>query len=73
LISPLIRLAKFFAISPADGAETMVYLASSPDVAGVTGQYFYRSAPITPSSWARDDRAALLLWQRSAALAGMNE
>jgi len=73
LISPLIRLAKFFAISPADGAETMVYLASSPDAAGVTGQYFYRSAPITPSSWARDDRAALLLWQRSAALAGMNE
>jgi len=73
LISPLIRLAKFFAISPANGAETMVYLASSPDVAGVTGQYFYRSAPITPSSWARDDRAALLLWQRSAALAGMNE
>jgi NAD(P)-dependent dehydrogenase (short-subunit alcohol dehydrogenase family) len=73
LISPLIRLAKFFAISPADGAETMVYLASSPDVAKVTGQYFYRSVPITPSSWAQDDRSALLLWQRSAALAGLNE
>jgi len=73
LISPLIRLAKFFAISPADGAETMVYLASSPDVAEVTGQYFFRSVPITPSSWAQDDRSALLLWQRSAALADMNE
>jgi NAD(P)-dependent dehydrogenase (short-subunit alcohol dehydrogenase family) len=73
LISPLIRLAKFFAISPAEGAETMVYLASSPDVAEVTGQYFYRSVPITPSSWAQDDRSALLLWQRSAALAGLNE
>jgi len=73
LISPLIRLAKFFAISPADGAETMVYLASSPDVAAVTGQYFYRSVPITPSSWAQDDRSALLLWQRSAALAGLND
>ena len=73
LISLLIRLAKFFAISPAEGAETMVYLASSPDVAEVTGQYFYRSVPITPSSWAQDDRSALLLWQRSAALAGMNE
>src|SRR5215831_11513620 len=45
LISPLIRLAKFFAISPAEGAETMVYLASSPDVAEVTGQYFYKSMP----------------------------
>jgi len=73
LISLLIRLAKFFAISPAEGAETMVYLASSPDVAEVTGQYFYRSVPITPSSWAQDDRSALLLWQRSAALAGLNE
>jgi len=73
LISLLIRLAKFFAISPAEGAETMVYLASSPDVAEVTGQYFSRSVPITPSSWAQDDRSALLLWQRSAALAGLNE
>src|SRR5215471_11101604 len=73
LISHMVRLAKFFAISPAEGAETMVYLASSPDVAEVTGQYFYRSVPITPSSWAQDDRSALLLWQRSAALAGLNE
>jgi NAD(P)-dependent dehydrogenase (short-subunit alcohol dehydrogenase family) len=73
LISPLVRLAKFFAISPAEGAETMVYLASSPDVAEVTGQYFYKSVPISPSPWARDDRSALLLWQRTAALAGMKE
>jgi NAD(P)-dependent dehydrogenase (short-subunit alcohol dehydrogenase family) len=73
LISPLIRLAKIFAIPPAEGAETMVHLASSPDVAEVTGRYFYKSVPITPSSWAQDDRSALLLWQRSAALAGMNE
>jgi NAD(P)-dependent dehydrogenase (short-subunit alcohol dehydrogenase family) len=73
LISPLIRFAKFFAISPAEGAETMVYLASSPHVAEVTGKYFYRSVPITPSSWAQDDRSAVLLWQRSAALADLNE
>jgi len=39
----------------------------------VTGQYFYRSEPITPSSRAQDDRSALLLWQRSAALAGLND
>jgi len=73
LISPLVWLAKFFAISPAKGAETIVYLASSPDVAETTGQYFCRSVPTTPSSWAQDDRSALLLWQRSAALAGMKE
>jgi NAD(P)-dependent dehydrogenase (short-subunit alcohol dehydrogenase family) len=73
LMSPLIRLAKFFAISPAKGAETIIHLASSPDVAEATGQYFYKSAPTTPSSAAQDDRSALLLWQHSAALAGMKQ
>jgi NAD(P)-dependent dehydrogenase (short-subunit alcohol dehydrogenase family) len=73
LISRLVWLAKFFAISSAKGAETIVYLASSPDVAETTGQYFYKSVPTTPSSWAQDNRSALLLWQRSAALAGMKE
>jgi NAD(P)-dependent dehydrogenase (short-subunit alcohol dehydrogenase family) len=72
-ISRLVWLAKFFAISPAKGAETIVYLASSPDVAATTGQYYYKCLPTTPSSWAQDDRSALLLWQRSAALAGMKE
>jgi hypothetical protein len=66
-------LAKFFAISPAEGVETIVYLASSPDVATTTGQYFYECLPTTPSLPARDDRSALLLRQRSALLAGMKE
>ncbi|MGE5771133.1 MAG: hypothetical protein ACM3Z4_03665, partial [Hyphomicrobiales bacterium] len=73
LISPLVRLAKFFAIPPAEGAETIVYLAFSPDVSGATGQYFYKSVPRAPSAAAQDDQSALLLWQRSAALAGMKE
>ena len=47
--------------------------ASSPDVATTTGQYFYECLPTTPSLPARDDRSALLLWQRSAVLAGMKE
>jgi NAD(P)-dependent dehydrogenase (short-subunit alcohol dehydrogenase family) len=73
LMSRVIWLAKFFAISPAKGAQTIVYLASSPDVAKTTGLYFYESAPVIPSPSARDDRSALLLWQRSAALAGTKE
>ena len=72
-IAHLIWLAKFFAISPAQGAETIVYLASSPDVATNTGQYFYKCLPTTPSLPARDDQSALLLWQRSAVLAGMKD
>ena len=73
LISRFVWLAKFFAISPTKGARTIVYLASSPEVAEATGQYFYRCLPTTPSSLAQDDVTALELWHRSAALAGMSE
>jgi NAD(P)-dependent dehydrogenase (short-subunit alcohol dehydrogenase family) len=71
LLSPMIRLAKFFAISPAEGAKTIVHLASSPEVAGVSGKYFYKCRETKPSPQAQDDQAALALWQRSAALTGM--
>ena len=73
LMSRVVWLAKFFAISPARGAQTIIYLASSPDVAKTTGTYFYESVPALPSPTAQDDRSALSLWQRSAALAGMKE
>jgi len=73
LISRFVWLAKFFAMSPTKGARTIVYLASSPEVAEATGQCFYRCLPTTPSSLAQDDVAALELLHRSAALAGMSE
>jgi NAD(P)-dependent dehydrogenase (short-subunit alcohol dehydrogenase family) len=73
LVSRLAWLAKFFAISPVEGAQTIIYLASSPEVANVTGKYFYKCLPTTPSAAALDDRAALALWQRSAALARIKE
>jgi NAD(P)-dependent dehydrogenase (short-subunit alcohol dehydrogenase family) len=69
LISSLIGLAKFFAIAPEKGAETIVYLATSREVAEITGQYFYKCHLTTPARSAQDDRSALVLWQRSAALA----
>ena len=71
LISHMIWLAKFLAISPAEGARTIVHLASSPEVAGISGKYFYKCRATTPSPAAQDDQAALLLWERSAKLAGM--
>jgi NAD(P)-dependent dehydrogenase (short-subunit alcohol dehydrogenase family) len=72
-MSRAVSLAKFFAISPARGAQTIVYLASSPNVANATGQYFYQSVPAKPSPEAQDDQTALLLWQRSATMAGMKK
>jgi len=65
------RLAKTFAISPEKGAQTIVYLASSPDVASVSGEYFYQCRPATPTTEACDDAAAKRLWIESAKLAGI--
>jgi NAD(P)-dependent dehydrogenase (short-subunit alcohol dehydrogenase family) len=73
LISYFVSFAKLFAISPVKGAETIIYLASSPEVDKTTGGYFHKSFPMTPSAAAQDDRAASKLWQRTAALAGMSE
>src|SRR5258708_2077213 len=52
-----LRVAKRFALSPQQGAATLVYLASSPEVAGVTGEYFHKCRPATPTREAHDAAA----------------
>jgi NAD(P)-dependent dehydrogenase (short-subunit alcohol dehydrogenase family) len=64
---------QIFAVSNEQGAETPAYLASSPEVQGVSGLYFHNCRPILPSAAAQDDAAALRLWQASARLAGLGE
>ena len=66
----MMPLAKRFAISPEEGADTIVYLASSPEVAAVSGEYFAKRKVQKPSAAARDDSAARTLWDRSEAIAG---
>jgi retinol dehydrogenase-12 len=70
-LSRAVGLGKIFAISPEKGAETIVYLASSPDVTSVSGEYFYKCRPATPTKEARDEAAAKRLWIESAKLAGI--
>jgi NAD(P)-dependent dehydrogenase (short-subunit alcohol dehydrogenase family) len=60
------RFMKYFAITPDQGAETIVYLASSPEVAKTTGLYFYKCKPMEPSKVAQDDEAAERLWTETA-------
>lgn len=60
--------ARWFAIDPEEGAKTSIYLASSPEVEGVTGRYFYRCKPIEPSPAAWDAGAARRLWGLSEEL-----
>jgi NAD(P)-dependent dehydrogenase (short-subunit alcohol dehydrogenase family) len=64
-----LAIAKRFALSPEKGAETIVYLASSPEVASVNGDYFYQCRPASPSTAARDDATARRLWDESARIA----
>lgn len=67
----LVKLGAPFMLSAEGGAKTSVYLASSPDVEGVTGQYFIRCRPKKASSAARDDALAERLWQVSEQLTGV--
>ncbi|MGH6889653.1 MAG: SDR family oxidoreductase [Rhizomicrobium sp.] len=71
MLSLGIRAAKSFAISPEEGAKTIVWLAASPEVANTSGEYFYKCRPAVPTRDAQDDSAAKRLWEISARLAGI--
>jgi NAD(P)-dependent dehydrogenase (short-subunit alcohol dehydrogenase family) len=63
------KVLKIFAITPEEGAKTPVYLASSAEIANVTGQYFYKCKVTQPTKDALDDAAAEWLWTQSERLA----
>jgi NAD(P)-dependent dehydrogenase (short-subunit alcohol dehydrogenase family) len=65
------KLVKPFLLTPAQGARTSIYLASAPEVAGVTGEYFVKCKVATPSRRARDDASARRLWKLSEQLCGV--
>lgn len=68
-----LMLAKPFFLSPENGALTSVYLASSPDVAQVSGEYFAKCKPKAPKPAARDADAARRLWEISEELVGLSQ
>jgi retinol dehydrogenase 12 len=66
-----ITIARPFMRSPERGADTIVYLASSPDVAGQTGGYYVKRQRREPSAAARDDTLARELWELSEKMTGL--
>jgi NAD(P)-dependent dehydrogenase (short-subunit alcohol dehydrogenase family) len=58
-------------LTPDQGAETSVYLASSPEVEGVTGRYYHRCREASSSPASRDRAAAEMLWGISEELVGL--
>jgi len=56
--------------SPTKGADTIVYLAGSPEVDGVSGKYFYRNREVRSSPLSHDEHAAKMLWELSLRMCG---
>lgn len=57
--------------SPEKGAETSIYLASSPEVEGLSGGYFVKKPEARSSNASRDERLATRLWEVSAELTNL--
>ncbi|HSB55933.1 MAG TPA: SDR family oxidoreductase, partial [Gemmatimonadales bacterium] len=71
LFGTLVKLAAPLFISPARGADTAVWLATAPEVAGVSGEYFARRRPIPSTRAGQDPEAARRLWEVSERLTGL--
>lgn len=71
IFKPLFRLFQLGAISPEQGAQTMLYLATSPEVVGVSGKYFDRCKPVRSSPASHNHEAARELWDASLEMTGL--
>jgi NAD(P)-dependent dehydrogenase (short-subunit alcohol dehydrogenase family) len=69
LFLPLTRL---WAISVEQGAETSIFLATSQQVDGVSGKYFYQKRAVPSSKYSYDQKVWQRLWEISAAMTGLD-
>ena len=69
---PIIGLLKPFFLSAAEGGARIVQLAASPELSGITGCYFEKGRPVSPSKTASDAALAARLWEESVRLVGVS-
>jgi NAD(P)-dependent dehydrogenase (short-subunit alcohol dehydrogenase family) len=67
----LVRVGRPFLLSPERGAQTSIYVASSPDLDGVSGKYFDRCRAVRTTKLSYDVAAHERLWRISADLTGL--
>jgi NAD(P)-dependent dehydrogenase (short-subunit alcohol dehydrogenase family) len=65
------RMVNVFGKSPEQGAQTTIYLATSPDVENVTSKYFENQKAVESSRASYDEAVARRLWQVSVELTGL--
>jgi retinol dehydrogenase-14 len=61
----------FFALTPEEGAENTIYLASSPELSGITGKYFVKREPALSSDLSYSEEVARRLWEVSERLTNL--
>lgn len=66
------RLMSVAMIRPEQGAQTSLYLATSPEVEGISGKYFVNQKAVRSSKASYDQSAAARLWQVSEAMTGLS-
>ena len=72
VIGPALKwVMRFFALSPEEGADNSIYLASSPDLGGMSGKYFIKREPAQSSDLSYDVDVAQQLWATSTNLTGL--
>jgi NAD(P)-dependent dehydrogenase (short-subunit alcohol dehydrogenase family) len=71
LVRLAMKIAQLFFISPEKGARTSIFLASAPEVAGVSGKYFDKCKERAPSPAALDEATQEELWRVTAQLTGL--
>ena len=67
----MFALAAPFMLTPEKGARTQIWLASSPDVEGVTGKYFAKCREKKPAPRALDEATQQRLWDVTAGMVGL--
>ncbi len=73
LVKIFLPITRLWAQSPEEGADTSIYLASSPEVQGVSGKYFYQEKSVPSSLNSHDELNAKQLWEVSAEMTGIKD
>lgn len=71
LVTWFMKFLHLFGRSPEEGAETVIYLASSPEVEAVSGKYYMDKEPVKSSPESYDRESALKLWEISMEITGL--
>ena len=71
IAQPFVGIIKRFLQTPEQGAQTALYLATSPEVEGVTGKYFIKSKQKSSVPISYDEALQERVWNMSADLVGL--